>query len=119
MVEKKELLLCGYFDVTKAAIESLESDHMEDLLRLLDVREDLIKQMNLLDQDHGSVITNPTIKQLLGDIQHLDQLLVKRMQEKKKEIQSKLNSIQQGKQLKYQYSSRYHNMDGIFYDKRK
>ncbi len=118
-MEEKEQLLKDYFEATRAAIESIELDQIDQLLDIIEIREDLIEQIKALDEDNGSTIKSPQIIELINYIRPLDQHLISKMNEKKDEIQSKMSSIQVGKQLRGQYNQHYENADGIFYDKRQ
>lgn len=119
MIEEKIQLLTEYLKLTKSAIEMIYADQIDGHIEAIQLREDLIEQIKLLDDENGSIIINPLIQELLYKIRSLDQLLLTKMEEKKEELRFKMGSIQKGKQLRNQYNHQYENADGIFYDKRR
>lgn len=119
MIKEKERLLREYFEATRTAIELLEFDNFEDLLKILELRDSLIQKINTIDEGFGMKLITPSIQKIISDLLEIDQFLIQKLQEKKDAVLGKMHSIQVGKLLRDQYNPQYQYTDGIFYDKKK
>jgi hypothetical protein len=119
MLNQKEMLFTTYYELTEKLLNSFVQGTEENVVDLLDAREECIAAINTLDKDAGQTLTNDRLQQLITELIDIEKDIRKYMDSSMKRLANQVRFAQNEQYLSKQYEDPISVSKGIFYDKSK
>lgn len=119
MFKEKEAHLRQYYLLTESMMKALVHNKENELLSILEEREECIFAIDRLDEASRKPIMNDRIQQQVQAQLALEQHIKKEMQKKMVKLSQQVRSVQNEKFLSKQYEDAISVSKGVFYDIKK
>lgn len=119
MITEKETLLQQYLELTAKMLEAMVRGQEDDLLPLLEQRQQSISTIDKLDIEAGKILTNQRIQGLLSEVMSIEKIIGPKLQQSLKKLSNQVRFAKNEQYLTKQYEDLIPVSKGVFYDQKK
>lgn len=126
---EKQSLIEAFLNLTEEQAEAIQIDNYDSILNIINKKQNIMEQVNLLDlnslggitpDDNGMLrIINEHTREIMSQAIALEDKNILAIKKHQTEIFEKLKNVKQNKLIHWAYRGKNMNMEGILVDKKK